>query len=362
MIFEEYDPLEGKMLSILDKDGIARPELEPSIDNELLQKVYRTMILSRVVDEKAVRLQRQGRMGAYPPSRGQEASQLGPALALTDVDWIVPGFRELTALIWKGVPIWRMFLYWMGNEEGCNYPEGVRVTPPVVPVGDQVPHAVGISYASMLRKEKSVAMAYFGDGGSSEGSFHEGLNMAGVFKTPTIFICQNNQYAISVPRSRQTASKTIAQKAIAYGFPGILVDGNDVLALYVAAKEAVDRARNGEGPTLIESYTYRLGDHTTSDDASRYRREEELKEWVDKDPLKRMRIYLEGKSIWNENKEKGAWDEARNFVDTEVDKASSQPEPKIEDVFRYTYGDMPQELGRQLVKFKNELKLGEGAR
>ena len=271
MLTDEFNPLEGKMLQIISPDGTVDKRLEPSLDDDLLLRAYKTMILARVADDKAVKLQRQGRIGAYPPSRGQEASQIGPALALGQEDWVIPGFRELTALLWRGVPLFNLFLYWSGNEEGNNYPEGVRVTPGVIPVSDQIPHAVGVAYASKLRGEKVVSMTYFGDGGSSEGSFHEGLNLAGVLKTPTIFVCQNNQYAISLPRAKQTASKTIAQKAIGYGFPGIIVDGNDVLALYAAAKEAVERARGGEGPTLIESYTYRLGDHTTSDDATRYR-------------------------------------------------------------------------------------------
>jgi pyruvate dehydrogenase E1 component alpha subunit len=358
MLSDEFNPLEGKMLQIIGSDGTVDKRLEPSLDGDLLQRAYQTMILARVADEKAVRLQRQGKIGAYPPSRGQEASQIGPALALGPDDWIIPGFRELTALIWRGVPLLNLFLYWSGNEEGNAYPEGVKVTPGVIPVGDQIPHAVGVSYASKLRGEKVVTMTYFGDGGSSEGSFHEGLNLAGVLKTPTIFICQNNQYAISLPRSKQTASKTIAQKAIAYGFPGIMVDGNDVLALYVAAKEAVDRARGGGGPTLIESYTYRLGDHTTSDDATRYRNQAELTEWEAKDPLHRFRVYLENKGLWNEDKEKASVEEAKSRVDEESQKALDHPSPQLEDIFKYTYRDLPSELQNQLKFFKKDLEQG----
>jgi pyruvate dehydrogenase E1 component alpha subunit len=200
-------------------------------------------------------------------------------------------------------------------------------------------------------------MVYFGDGGSSEGSFHEGLNFAGVLKTPTIFVCQNNQYAISVPRKFQTASETIAQKAVAYGFPGIQVDGNDILALYVAAEKAVERARNGEGPTLIETYTYRLGDHTTSDDARRYRSEEEIEQWEDKDPLKRFRIYLENKGLWSEDEEEKIEEEVKNTIDEAVEKALSHPKPDIEDVFEYTYKEIPPYLNEQLKFLKKELDL-----
>jgi len=356
-LFEEYDPLKGKMLQILDPEGNVNDELEPPLEDEYLTKVYRTMVLARVADKRAVTLQRQGKMGAYPPTQGQEASQLGPTLALRQEDWLVQGYREMAAVLWKGVPLWRLFLFWMGNEEGTIYPENVRVTPPVVPVGDQVTHAVGISYASKLRVEDSVSMVYFGDGGSSEGAFHEGLNFAGVLKTPTVFVCQNNQYAISVPRKFQTASETIAQKAVAYGLPGIQVDGNDLLALYVAANEAVERARNGEGPTLIEAYTYRLGDHTTSDDARRYRSEEEVEKWEKKDPLKRFRIYLEKKDLWSEEEEEKIQDEVKNTIDEAVEKALSHPEPRIENVFEYTYKEVPPYVNEQLEFLKKELDL-----
>ncbi|MBD3207505.1 pyruvate dehydrogenase (acetyl-transferring) E1 component subunit alpha [Candidatus Bathyarchaeota archaeon] len=356
-LFEEYDPLKGEMFQILDPEGEVNEELEPSLEDEYLTRVYRTMVLARAADKRSVTLQRQGKMGAYPPTEGQEASQLGPTLALRGEDWLVQGYREMAAVVWKGVPLWRMFLFWMGNEEGTLYPDNVRVTPPVVPVGDQITHAVGISYASKLRGEDSVSMVYFGDGGSSEGAFHEGLNFAGVLKTPTIFVCQNNQYAISVPRKFQTASETIAQKAVAYGFPGIQVDGNDILALYVAAEKAVERARNGEGPTLIETYTYRLGDHTTSDDARRYRSEEEVEQWEDKDPLKRFRIYLENKGLWSEDEEEKIEEEVKNTIDEAVEKALSHPKPDIEDVFEYTYKEIPPYLNEQLKFLKKELDL-----
>jgi pyruvate dehydrogenase E1 component alpha subunit len=361
MLFDDYNPLEGKMLQILDADGNVNRSLEPQIDRERLISAYKTMLMTRTADDKAIKLQRQGRIGAYPPTKGQEASQLGPAMALSDGDWVVPGFREMAALVWRGVSLYNIYLYWGGNEIGNKYSEGVRVMPGVVPVGDQILHAVGVSFASKYRDEKNVTLTYFGDGGSSEGSFHEGLNFAGVFKTPTIFVCQNNQWAISVPRSHQTASRTIAQKAIAYGFPGILVDGNDLLALYVAATEAVNRARRGEGPTLIESYTYRLGDHTTSDDATRYRTKEELKQWEAKDPLMRMNKYLVSKGLWDEEKEKAAQEEISKLVEAESERALAVPPPAIEDVFSYTYKEMPRSLTAQLAFWKEDLGLGGAA-
>jgi len=297
MLTDEFDPQKGEMLRIVDEEGEADMGLMPRMSKDLLLKAYRTMLLTRLADDKAVKLQRQGRLGAYPPSKGQEASQVGPAMALKEEDWLVWAFREMGALLWKGVPLETQYLYWMGNELGNVYPEGTRVTPSVVPVGSQVPQAVGIAYAGLIRKEKSVVLAYFGDGATSEGDFHEGLNFAGVFRTPNVFVCQNNQFAISTRRSRQTASATIAQKAIAYGFPGILVDGNDIMAMYAATKEAAERARKGKGPTLIESFTYRMSDHTTSDDWRKYRSKEEVAEWERKDPLKRFSAYLVSKGF-----------------------------------------------------------------
>ncbi|MDD1743255.1 MAG: pyruvate dehydrogenase (acetyl-transferring) E1 component subunit alpha [Methanomassiliicoccales archaeon] len=360
MLVDDYDPLKGRMFQVLDKDGKVDKKLEPAIDEKRLLQAYRTMVLTRIADEKSVRLQRQGRLGAYPPSKGQEASQVGPAMALGEDDWLVWAFRELGALLMHGAPLWRTLMYWMGNEAGSQYGEGVRITPSSVPVGSQIPHAVGISFASMYRKEKSVALCFFGDGGSSEGDFHEGLNFAGVMKTPTVFVCQNNQYAISLPRELQTASKTIAQKAVAYGFPGILVDGNDVLALYAATKEAVERARRGEGPTLIESFTYRISDHTTSDDATRYRTEKELKYWTERDPITRFRAYLVGKGMWDDAREKALQAELAKFVEDEVKKAESYPHPSLEEVYSYTYASISDNLRSQLEQHQRDLDSKEG--
>ncbi len=356
---DQFDPLKGERLQILDQEGnIVNENLEPKLDGGLLIQAYVTMVLARAADEKAVILQRQGRMGAYPPNKGQEASQLGPAMATGKDDWLVWAFRELSGLLWKGVPLVSYYLYWMGNEEGSRFPEDVKTTPGAVPVGSQVPHAAGISYASKLRKEESVTLCFFGDGATSEGETHEGMNFAGVFKTPTVFVCQNNQYAISLPRSRQTASRTLAQKAVAYGFPGIQVDGNDILAMYAAAKEAVERARRGDGPTLIEAYTYRLGDHTTSDDARRYRLEKELEEWEKRDPLIRFRSYLKNKGQWDEEKEKKVWEAAKDQVEEAVKQAEEAPSPSLEDVFKYTYAEMPDNLKEELESLRSRLRDG----
>lgn len=343
------------MLQVLDKDGnVSAPELEPRLDSDLLLRGYKTMLLTRMADDKAVKLQRQGRLGAYPSSRGQEASQIGPAMTLDKTDWLVWAFREMGALLWHGVPLAQQYLYWMGNEEGSRFAEGLNCAPSAVPVGSQLPHSVGIAFAAKYRGEKAVTICYFGDGGSSEGDFHEALNFAGVFKTPNIFLCQNNQWAISLPREKQTAAKTIAQKAVAYGFPGIQVDGNDVLALYIAAKEAVDRARKGDGPTFIESFTYRMGDHTTSDDATRYRSKENLQYWIDRDPIKRFRIYLTDKGLWSDAKEKEAVAECDQLVEAAVKQAETHPLPVLEDIFRYTYAEMDADLTEQLETLRRD--------
>lgn len=355
MLTDDFDPLQGKMLSILDKDGNVDKALEPKLEEERLLHAYRTMVLTRVADDKAVRLQRQGRLGAYPPSRGQEASQIGPALALEKGDWLVWAFREMGALLLRGVPLWRLYLYWMGNEEGSVLEGEVKATPSAVPVGSQIPHASGISYAIKYRKEAKAVLCYFGDGATSEGDFHEGLNFAGTMRTPVVFLCQNNQYAISVPRKLQTASPTLAQKACAYGFKGILVDGNDVLALYAAAKEAVDRSRRGEGPTLIESFTYRIGDHTTSDDATRYRLAEETAYWTARDPIDRFRTYLVRKGLWDESKDKAWLEEASRLVEEEVRKAEGHAPPKVDDAFLHTYAQMPEDLKEQLEFMRGDL-------
>ena len=248
-----------------------------------------------------------------------------------------------------------IFQYWRGSENGSHHPAGVKVLPVSIPVGSQMLHAVGLGWASKMRGEKDVAITYFGDGATSEGDFHEAMNFAGVYKTPTIFICQNNQYAISTPARLQTASKTIAQKALAYGFPGIQVDGNDLFAMYAVTREAVERARKGDGPTLIEAYTYRLGDHTTSDDASKYRTKEEVEMWKPKDPIRRLQLYLAAIKLWDEKYKAALREKFTKEIDEMVARVEAAPDPTVEELFAYTYAEMTQAQKLELSGLKDYL-------
>src|SRR6516225_383970 len=287
-------------LSILDREGPLDSALDPKLSAGDLKSLYRAMLLGRRIDERMVRLQRQGRIGTFAPIKGQEASQMGSVFTLRRQDWMVPSFRETAAMVWRGWPIEKLLRFYAGHIEGGSPAPDQHDLPVAIPVATQLPHAVGLAYAAQYRGDDVVVMVFFGDGATSEGDFHEALNFAGVWHVPVVFVCQNNQWAISVPLKKQTHSRTIAQKALAYGLPGIQVDGNDVLAVYVAAREAVDRARQGNGPTLIECVTYRLGVHTTADDPSKYRSEEEVKAWGQKDPLTRFKAYLEKPNLLEE--------------------------------------------------------------
>jgi len=344
-------------LSILDDKGHVDKKLEPDIPADLLLKLYRAMLLARRFDERLLNLQRQGRVGTFPPIKGQEAAQLGSVAALESSDWMVPSFREAAAEIWRGRPLENAIIYNNGFNEGIEIPPDQNTLPISVPVGSQILHAVGLAWAIKYRRTTDVVMAYFGDGASSQGDFHEGLNFAGVFQIPAIFVCQNNHWAISVPLSKQTRSQTIAQKAVAYGMPGIRVDGNDILAVYSAAKEAVERARSGKGPTLIECVTYRLMMHTTADDPKRYRTDKEVEEWTAKDPLPRFQKYLIDKGLLSEDKisqmESGVVDEIQAAVDRAEDKMKKLGDPL--EMFNHQYAELPAYVNKQKEALAQEL-------
>jgi pyruvate dehydrogenase E1 component alpha subunit len=354
-LMEEYDPLKGKMFQILKPDGTLQPGMKPLLTDQETVSLFKKMVFIRLADQRALMLQRQGRFGTYAPCWGQEACQVGSASVLQKGDWIFPAFRELAATMIMGISLKSFFLYWMGNELGSRAPEEINVMPVAVPVGSQPLHAVGAAWAAKLKKEKTVTMTYFGDGATSEGDFHEAMNFAGVFKTPTIFFCQNNQFAISVPRKMQTASATLAQKAIAYGFDGIQVDGNDLFAVMAVTKEAVEKARSGGGPTFIEGVTFRFGPHTTADDPTKYRTDAEIEPWKPLDPFVRLRYYLKGKGLWNEEVEQQATEEGQKQIDEAVKEAEAVPAPTPEEIFQYVFAEMTPPLREQLEYLKTTL-------
>ena len=354
-LMEDYHPLKGKMFQILKPDGALEPGQSAPLSDQETFDLYKKMVFIRLADQRALSLQRQGRFGTYAPIWGQEACQVGSAYLLQKGDWIFPAFREIAATLMMGVSLKSFYLYWMGNEIGSRSPEGINVMPVSIPVGSQTLHAVGAAWAAKIKGDKIVTIAYFGDGATSKGDFHEAMNFAGVFKTPTIFFCQNNQFAISVPRSLQTASKTIAQKAIAYGFDGIQVDGNDLFAVIMATKEAVEKARSGAGPTLIEGVTYRFGPHTTADDPTKYRKEEEIEPWKPLDPFVRLRLYLKGRGLWDEEVETRVTEEAQKEIDQTVKEAEAVPTPEVEEIFKYVFAEMTPPLKEQLEYLKSTL-------
>src|SRR5499433_2164922 len=337
-------PLEPRFtvdyLSVLDAEGNLDASLDPRLPGDELKRLYRAMLLARRLDERMVRLQRQGRIGTFAPIKGQEASQIGSVFTLRKTDWMVPSFRETAAMLWRGWPIEKILLLFAGYLEGNQPAPDQRDLPVTIPVATQLPHAVGLAYAAQYRGDDVVVMAYFGDGATSEGDFHEALNFAGVWHVPVVFVCQNNQWAISVPLKKQTHSRTIAQKALAYGLPGLQVDGNDVLAVYAASKEAVDRARDGGGPTLIECVTYRLGVHTTADDPTKYRSEEEVREWERKDPLTRFHAYLEKKNLL----EQGVDEQVDQQIAAAVKRFEAMAPPDVLTMFDHAYAEKPPEL------------------
>jgi pyruvate dehydrogenase E1 component alpha subunit len=330
-------------VSILDADGNLDSALEPPIPPDELKRLYRAMLLGRRFDERMLRLQRQGRIGTFAPIKGQEASQLGSVATLRRTDWMVPSFRETASMLWRGWPMEKMLLFFAGYLEGGRPADDQRDLPVCIPVGTQLPHAVGLAYAAQYRGDDAVVMVYCGDGATSEGDFHEAMNFAGVWHVPVVFIVQNNQWAISIPFKKQTHSRTIAQKALAYGFPGIQVDGNDVLAVYAASREAVERARRGDGPTLIECVTYRLGMHTTSDDPTKYRSAEEVAAWERKDPLTRFSAYLQKRSLIDPGLEEQIEEEIGRAVRAFEARGAADPST----MFDHAYAARPAPLEAQ---------------
>ncbi|MFC7070499.1 pyruvate dehydrogenase (acetyl-transferring) E1 component subunit alpha [Halobaculum lipolyticum] len=337
---------------ILDEKGAVDEELVPSLSEETLIDLYRQMRRSRRLDERAIALQRRGELGTYAPAIGQEAAQVGSAAALDTGDWIVPAFREQVLYVMRGTPLHKILWYAMGMEEGAEIPDGANVMPPSIPVGSQALHATGIGWGKALRGEQAAAITYFGDGATSHGDVYEALNFAGAYDAQTVFLCQNNQYAISTPRRVQSRAETLAQKAVAAGIKGIQVDGNDVLGVYAATTEALEHARQGN-PVLIEAETYRRSMHTTSDDPSVYRSDEEEAEWEKRDPITRFETYLRSEDVLDDDRIEDIGAAIESELEEAIARAKAgQSEVDPVDMFRHTFAELPPVLEQQLAEYK----------
>jgi pyruvate dehydrogenase E1 component alpha subunit len=340
-------------LQVLDESGKVDANAMPSLQNKQVKELFELMVLTRVFDDIALRLNREGRIGTYAPMIGEEASIVGAGYAMGRNDWLFPSFREDTTMFLKGVPFENLLLYWKGDERGNRYPSNARSLPVYVPVSTQLPHAVGFAWAAKMRKEKSATIVVFGDGATSKGDFYESMNFAGIFHIPVVFVCFNNQYAISVPRSSQTNAKTLAQKAIAAGVEYFIqADGNDVFAVYSALTQALKFAK-AHGPAFVECYTYRRSHHTTADDWTRYRTVKEVEAWQKKDPIDRLRKYMQSKKMWTKSYEDKVVAKARTAVGNAVKKAEAFKDPDPKDIFNYMFAKPTEDLRKQMKELED---------
>lgn len=342
-------------LSILDEVGQADAALEPTLDDEALLRVYRAMVVTRKLDERMIKMQRQGEMGTFAPGRGQEATQIGQVYPLKEGDWFSPSYRSFGAQIWRGWPIEQLLLLWDGYFEGFAPPEGVNDLPFSIVIGSHVPMAVGVAMGLQYRESSSVMLTNFGDGASSEGDVSEALNFAAVYKAPVVFVCENNGYAISTPVTQQTAVTSLAHRAPAFGMPGIRVDGNDVLAMIAATQKAVDRARAGDGPTLIEAVTFRMEMHTTADDPTVYRNNGQVAAWQNKDPITRFEKYILAKGVMDERAVTEISAEAEEQVRSARGRFRDRAIPNPRDAFDFVYTELTPELEEQRTGYLRKL-------
>lgn len=316
-------------------------------DSTTLIQLYKTMVEMRAYDTKAIALQRTGKMGTYAPIHGQEAISTAVGHAMAKEDVLAPYYRDYAAQIQRGVDISEIYQYWGGDERGCNYKEQAEDFPIAVPIATQCLHATGLAFAFKYRKQPRVAVTSIGEGGTSEGEFYEALNVAGAWNLPVVFIVNNNQWAISVPREKQTACQTFAQKAIAAGIEGVQIDGNDMLACRQVIGEKIEKARRGQGPTLIEAITYRLCDHTTADDATRYQPREQYDNASLKEPIARFRKFLVESHLWDESKETALQQSCQEKVSLAVKRYENLDTPSVESIFDYHYHELTPELAEQ---------------
>jgi pyruvate dehydrogenase E1 component alpha subunit len=346
---------EVRRRNYLAADGsIDRPLPAFATDARLLVSLYRSMVLLRLFDRKAVALQRTGRLGTYAASLGQEAVSVGIASAMRKDDVLLPSYRDNGALIWRGVALEEILLFWGGDERGNRFSGPLHDFPFCVPVGSQAPHAAGVAYALKLRREPRVAVCMFGDGATSKGDVYEAMNFAGVHKLPVLFVATNNQWAISVPLRLQTGCETLAQKAIAAGFVGEQVDGCDAVAVRAAAEEAIAAARDGKGARFIEAVTYRLGDHTTSDDATRYRSADEVQAHWKQEPITRLRSYLVGQKMWTKADEEQLVAECHERIEAAVERYMAVAPRRPETMFDHLYADLPEVYAAQRQELAEE--------
>ena len=351
------------MLQVIRADGEFNPKVEPDLSREDLLRMHRYMLTVRRFNEKGMSLQRQGRIGFFMESTGQEACQIGMSYTLSNGDWAFPSYRDPGTCLVRGVPMSALWDQIMGNSadeaKGRQMPvhwgfSKWKIVSLSSPIAAKLPHAVGVAYAAKYRREKSVVLASFGEGATSQGEFHAAMNFAGVYKAPVVFFCENNQYAISLPVRRQTASESIAIKAEAYGFEGVQVDGNDILAVYKATKSAVDKARSGGGPTLIEAITYRMGGHSTSDDPTVYRNAEEVELWKKRDPITRFTAYLMRKGVISEQENSKLLEQIDSELSAIIKEREAVPPPAASTLFTDVYSEMPWHLREEVEEFMKD--------
>lgn len=337
-----------KYCQFLDASGNLAATAPPlANDTDALLEMYRFMTLVRAFDTKAVNLQRTGKLGTYASSLGHEATHVAVGAAMEKDDVLVPVYREFGSQMWRGVKMSTILRFWGGDENGNDFTAARHDFPYCIPIGSQMLHGAGVAMAMKIRGEKRCSVTYIGDGGTSEGAFYEGINLAGARALPVVFVIVNNRWAISVPIEHQTATRTLAQKAIAAGIPGVQVDGNDLIAVHHVMSEALARARRGEGPTLIEALTYRLSDHTTADDASRYRDASEVQEAWSKEPFIRLRTHLTRLRVWDETREQALKAECSREVEAAVDEYLSAPKPTTDAMFDHLFARPPRSLLEQ---------------
>ncbi len=347
-------------VQLIDEHGTATPDPDYALPSaERLQQAYASLVNGRRINDQCNALVRQGRLAVYPSSNGQEACQVAAALALAEGDWLFPTYRDSVSVIARGVAPEDAMVLLRGDWHSGYNPHAFGVAPQSTPLATQLLHAVGFAHAAMLRGEPTVVLAMCGDGATSEGDFHEAMNFAAVFKLPVVFFVQNNEFAISVPLSRQTAAPSLAHKAIGYGMPGRRVDGNDVAALLAVLQEAVDRGRRGDGPTLVEAHTYRMLAHTNADDDTRYRERDEVQAWVARDPLSRVRTYLRAEELIDDAAEAAMTEEAEGIAAELRAAMNADPELDPQELFAHVFAERPASLEAQWELLHDEIERTE---